>query len=1392
MSESSVKATVVYADVSGFTAISERLDPEQVTAIMNRCFETLEDVVLQHGGTVHEYLGDCVLAVFEDFNGAATDARRGVEAGAAMMAALRDLSGKADIPADLNLHVGIEAGSLVAGRVGDQEADTCLAGLPLRVAGRLEDASTAGAILVGPTVHDATTEWFEYRATEPVAAGAGGALVDVHEYIDRRPGTEPWRAAPAGASSAAVTGGAEAVTGRAEAAAGGAEAATGGAEAAAGGPRRGRRVGRASERRQVTVMFAELSGFWHLAQTLPADRTIALLSHYYGIVDPIVTACGGFVDKHIGASVMALFGAPNAIENAPQQAVNCAIAMKTSIAEWNATGELPEPLALRAGINTGLVIAGELGGRIRRDFTVIGDAANVAARLCAKAPAAAIYAGTSTYRATGNAFEFRATEPLTLQGKAEAVPAYEVTSEQQQAYRTRAGSDGRVLSSQMVGRETELAELRERLDHLVEGRGGIVCIQGEAGLGKTRLASELLAGAEGADVRVLIGRCTSTGTNASFHPIIDLLRSWCGIEDADGEATAVERLAAALGGLPLEDTSETQAYVATLMGLPTTAEFAQRLEAMDGDVRERLIFKHMRDLFAALAGPARASDGEDLMPALLMVFEDLHWTDESSARLLTSLLRLTEQAPLLFLFVLRPDESAIAGSLIESGRTSSPERWTQILLQPLAEQYAVRLVESLLDIEDLPAATRRLILDKAEGNPFFLEEVVRTLIEQDAVRFVDGRYRITEKIDNVEIPGTIQEVILARVDRLDERTRNAIQLASVVGRAFSYETLREVMRDAGRVDEALAECLELLVEKQILLRYGGNWEIPVEARSTADELEYIFKHAVAQQAIYEALLQHTRRELHADVARTVESMSGDRVGEFAGMLAYHFLQAEDLDKAEIYLFRAGEEAARSAASSEALKLFEQAAQIFLERNPDGGDPTKRMQLERNIALAHWNKGNLAQSIEHFNDTLGFLGESVPRNPVALYGRFARDLLSVLIRLYVLGPSKRRPRDLAHEKLVLEVVYARSRAQATADDAMRLFLDNINAIRRCSVVDSTLLEQSCGIYATSSGLFSFAALSFDVARRFLDRAEDCKRPGNVSDQVFCGTFRTVYSLLSGDWRDETAMDESLVDAGIRAGELWDVNTYLGLECDRLFRLGKFTEARHQLDRLAELRDTYGYEFAGSNYDGMLTMLSLEQGRLDEALEAVERYDATRQESSLRVLAKGMKAKAQILCGDLEGAAATLERSSEIAKGSGTIAPWHAGFDALARVRLDIARVDAGGTLPRATRGRRRRALRIAKVVAEHRTEAARLVGTLEWLQDRPQQAVGWWTQSVEAAEQLGARPELARCWAEVAHRAGGHGDARVNGLAPQECRARAEALFAELGLDQDAVLLVNTL
>ena len=701
-------------------------------------------------------------------------------------------------------------------------------------------------------------------------------------------------------------------------------------------------AGRPSERRQATVLFANVRGIDALHAAMPSARAQALRDRCFGELEAAVRSHGGVVDKYVGECLMALFGVPNAIEHAPRQALNAAIDLRRRLDTLQDDPEiraaLPGPLAPHIGINTGLVIAGQVGGRSKRSFTVMGDAVNLAARLRDVAPAGEVWVGAETHRATAAEFAFEALDPLRLKGKANPQPVFALRSSRERLHRTsRVATATPAVASAIVGRDAELAMLADRVGRLSDGQGGIVGIVGEAGLGKSRLLAELLRLEPARRVTVLEGRALSVGQGLRFHPFVDLLRRWAGIAD-DDEADAQAKLRAALAGImPEAECDEVFPFVATMMGLRPSGERTAQIRGDGGELVGELIVKHMRQVLRRLA---------DARPTVL-VFEDLHWADQSSIALLEALMRLTTRHALLFVALARPEAPHTSDRILATARAEHASLYTEIRLGHLTTPQCYTLIQNLLGTPDLPYATRELITRRAEGNPFFIEEVIRSLIEDGAVAYENGQVRLRDRLQAAVIPATVEEVVMSRVDRLDEPTRHVLQVAAAIGRSFEHHLIGEILGDVRDLDAILGD----LVHRQLIRSRQTHRTSAVRRRILFPEREYVFTHAIVQETIYEAMLQRTRQALHRNVARTIERIYADRLSDFHGMLAYHYSRGDEPAKAEEYLFQAGEEAARTAASSEALGFFRDASRAL-----SADAPRRRRSPEEGGARAEHRPG----------------------------------------------------------------------------------------------------------------------------------------------------------------------------------------------------------------------------------------------------------------------------------------------------------------------------------------------------------------------------------------------------------------------------------------------------
>ena len=680
-------------------------------------------------------------------------------------------------------------------------------------------------------------------------------------------------------------------------------------------------------------MFCDLEGSTAQTEKLGDEKAFALIDELFGILTQQVHRYEGTVQEFRGDGIMALFGAPIALENTAQRAVSTSLAIHQEVNRFNnriLEGSRSPAIRMRIGIHTGPVILGSIGSDLRLEFQVIGDTVNLAARMEALAEPGTTYLTKETYQLAKGLFHFQPVGKKIVKGKEEPISVYKVLSAKEDVYRPRLGSE-RLIYSRMVGRDSELNRLELQVMKAINDQGSVVNIIGEAGIGKSRLLAELKNREVMKRVTLWEGRAISIGKNLSFHPIIDLLKQWAGIRSDDGEAKAFDKLQAAIKRFFHEEYDEVLPFVAILMGMKLSGIHAQRTKGIEGEALNRLILKSVRDLLVKAT---------ELSP-LVMVIDDLHWADTSSVELLESLFRLAETHKILFINLFRPGYKETGDRLAESLKDRQVNYYVEMMLEPLAEEMSEALIGNMLNLRELQHAFVTSIVERTGGNPFFIEEVVRSLIDEQALLPKGGTFHLTDKSATISIPNTIEELLMARIDRLEEQTRDLVKDASVIGRSFFYRILAEVASKIENIDARLSYLQEIQLLRE-RLRMG--------------ELEYLFKHALAQEVAYESILPLKRKELHLRVARSIEKIFEERLYEFYGMLAYHYCRAESLEKAEECLIKAGEEALKSSASNEALHYYQEALNIYRRIQGDSADPEKVAMLEKNIGLALFNRG----------------------------------------------------------------------------------------------------------------------------------------------------------------------------------------------------------------------------------------------------------------------------------------------------------------------------------------------------------------------------------------------------------------------------------------------------
>lgn len=674
------------------------------------------------------------------------------------------------------------------------------------------------------------------------------------------------------------------------------------------------------ERKLVTVMFADISGYTALAERLDPERARDLINDCFEQLVPVVERYGGTVDKFVGDAIVALFGAPAVHENDPERALRAAIEMAEALVDFNATNGTD--LGLHFGINTGPVVAGGVGSKEHQEYSVIGHPVNLAARLEDASERGEIFVGPATYRLTAPLFRFEAVGPLRLKGASGPTAVYRLLGVKAVPGPVR-GIEG--LRSPLVGRESELSRLLKALRDLQEGSGGVLVLTGEAGVGKSRLVAEARRTLSG-DLDWCEGRALSYTQGMSYWMIRDLLRAL--IEVTPHEQASVQGIAlrVTLERLFPEEAAMTHAPLARLLDVPLEPGMEERLRYLSAEALQREIGRAVARIVRARA----------LEKPLVLVCEDLHWADPSSLHLLRAyLLPLLEgRLPLVLLLVFRQEEG-LARELHQDAAAMIGARYQLIELDPLSREDSRRLLHNLLEIDNLAEATQKLILQKAEGNAFFLEEVLRSLIDAGAVEVKGERAVATRTIGEIELPDTLQGVVGARIDRLGPAHKRTLQTASVIGRVFQQHLLTRLIEQ--RVaDETLRETLRELLVREFIRLYAASVG---DGATTVREPEYIFKHAVTQEVAYHSLLIKRRKELHRRVGEIIEALWPDQLDEQAATLGYHFQRAEVPDKAVRYLTRAGERARATYANPEAIAFYRAAIEQIDDLGKDaGGSP----------------------------------------------------------------------------------------------------------------------------------------------------------------------------------------------------------------------------------------------------------------------------------------------------------------------------------------------------------------------------------------------------------------------------------------------------------------------
>jgi class 3 adenylate cyclase/tetratricopeptide (TPR) repeat protein len=781
------------------------------------------------------------------------------------------------------------------------------------------------------------------------------------------------------------------------------------------------------ERKQVTVLFADLKGSMELLAERDPEEARQLLDPVLERMMAAVHRYEGTVNQVMGDGIMALFGAPLAHEDHAVRACYAALAMQAAVKQYAAEVQrrYGVPVQMRVGLNAGEVVVRAIGSDLHMDYTAVGQTTHLAARMEQMALPGSILLTQAVLSLAEGYVQVTPLGPVSVKGLAAPVDVFELVGAS--GIRRRLQATAARGLTRFVGRDTEFAALMQALERAKDGHGQVVAVVGEAGVGKSRLVYEGVHAHHTQGWRVLESASVSYGKATPYFPVVDLLKRYIHVEDGDEPRTVRAKVTGHL--LTLDEAL--QEMIPALLWLLDALLADHPFLMLDPPQRRQRTLEALKRVLLR----------ESQAQPLLLVVEDLHWIDAETQALLDGLVESLPAARLLLLVNYRPEYHHGWGS------TTS---YTHLRLDPLPPVSADALLRALLGHDPSLAPLTQLLIERTAGNPFFLEETVRTLVETQVLVGTPGAYRLAQDLPTIQVPATVQAVLAARIDRLPPEEKQLLQTAAVIGTEVPLallQTIVEVPEAPLRLGLTHLQAAEFLYETRLF-----------------PEHEYTFTHALTQQVAYETLLQERRRALHARIAEALEALTGDRMAEQIERLAHHALRGEVWDKALAYSRQAGEKALERSAYREAIGSFEQALSA-LPHLPETHD-TCAQAIDLRLAL---------------------------RSALFPSGDFGR-VLAYLREAEALAVALDDPRRLGQVSNFLSVHFYRMGAYDQAIVAAQRVLGVAMASR--AVVLHALANQRLGLAYHAQGEYRQAIEAFRQTVASLDEAQRRERFGQI--------------------------------------------------------------------------------------------------------------------------------------------------------------------------------------------------------------------------------------------------------------------------------------------------------
>ena len=931
------------------------------------------------------------------------------------------------------------------------------------------------------------------------------------------------------------------------------------------------------EHKLVTVLFADVANYTSMCERLDPEEVHQIMDGCFQILMNEIHRYEGTINQFTGDGIMALFGAPVAHEDHAQRACYAALAIQRAMEAYgeNIEKNTGAEFKIRIGLNSGPVIVGSIGDDLRMDYTAVGDTTNLASRMEGIADPGCIVASAQTQRLARDFFEFASIGKVEVKGKKEPQEAFGLIKTS--AVETRIGASAAKGLTRFVGRKNSMAALFNAFDKVKSGTGQVVGVVGEAGVGKSRLLLEMRSVLPQAEFVYLEGRCLHYGGSMPYLPVLDILRSYFEIKEGDREFLIKKKMKQKISDLEK-----------TLHGLLPPFQELLSVKVDDGvfdnldpkTKRERT-FEAIRDLFF------RLSQGRPLILAI----EDLHWIDKTTEEFLDYLIGWLANSPILLILLYRPEYTHQWGS---------KSYYNQVGLDQLGMESSAELIKAILEEGEVAPELRQLILNRAAGNPLFMEEFTHTLLENGSIERRNKQFVLNRRPSDIQVPDTIQGIIAARIDRLEEDLKRIMQVASVIGREFAFRILQSIM---GMREE---------LKSQLLNLQGLEF---IYERSLFPELEYIFKHALTQEVAYNSLLQKRRKEIHEKIGEAIEQIYTERLEEFYEMLAYHYFKGENSEKAYHYLKLSGNKASRNYASHEAFRLYSEAIEVLAKMPETKENKRKKIEACRLQAPVMVSLGFPEGSLQHLKDGERISEEVGDERGLAFFYSFLGNYFTVkgdpLLGIQYSEKCFQEAEKIEDVELMASAGCALALSYFFSGECLKVVDMAPKVIRLLEKTkrESEFFGRPVSAYVHLN-LFHSAALiflgRFPEAETFCEKALRCARSMDHLSSI--GQAEMYYGFLfarKGDGRNALEYLESSLKHLEEGGFLLLLPFVLAFSGFAYHCLGKLDKARNHLQNALEMQKDLGNPFMMSlSYNG-LSMVLLDLDGFEDAQKCAEK-------------------------------------------------------------------------------------------------------------------------------------------------------------------------------------------